>query len=829
MAAIVAGNSIQPHSFLADNGAEYRRPNRTLLAKAISTALIAGIANSPLLAQELEIEEIIVTATKRAESVMDVPLAIQALSGDFIREVNLNDVKDLVQFTPGVTGNSKDSFIDNVRVRGIVTNDFGNGGDPSIGMYKNGLYQGRTGSGVFSLFDIDRAEILRGPQGFLFGRNSISGAMNVHTTRPVSGQRDGYVELNIGERGVFEFEGGVNLTVSDTFSVRVAGQHMQEDGYITNIQTGNKFIDLDKTAVRVTGVYDNDDNLDIMLMAEYEDRDQSGTVYRANGEAGSYALLESIYGDLELAPGLRQVSIDEPPNGIFDIGEILSLSMEINVDTSVGTFTSLTGYKDHDYAYTEDFDATILRIFDYEQDQSGTYFEQEFRLVSDSEGPLNWYAGVSFYQEDIDSRFLGRQDEEIYCNVYWGNSCQGIFDYYNNAYGGAYAYVLDYYFGTYTWAPSPTGTMEDWNETVGKFSGYAAYVDLNFQFTDTIDASFGIRYNYDEKEFSQQVLSGLNPSPVLGPRVQTGYFTPNGPITDTRDWDDTTYRVGVNFRPNDDTLLYVNVATGYKQGGFNSFSLDPTGTAPWGMVQAVQATHLPGSFNAETSISYELGYKGTLADGRAQLSLNAFVHEFEDLQSFCSTTTPVATVCNVGTIDGQGLEGSLNIVLSENWQLMGGLSYLDTEANDIQDFCAGGERVFGTADACEGQSVPGAPEWTAFAALDAAYPVGNGTWFGNLAWSWEDERRSGWLPLTPESTTFPEGARMIDGFSLGQLTVGYRAQSNWTAALYVENLTDEVYFDGGNTGGNPNNPYVQFDWGPGRPRTAGARFTYNFD
>jgi iron complex outermembrane receptor protein len=710
-----------------------------------------------------------------------------------------------------------------------VTNDFGNGGDPSIGMYKNGLYQGRTGSGVFSLFDIDRAEILRGPQGFLFGRNSISGAMNVHTTRPVSGQRDGYVELNIGERGVFEFEGGVNLTVSDTFSVRVAGQHMQEDGYITNIQTGNKFIDLDKTAVRVTGVYDNDDNLDIMLMAEYEDRDQSGTVYRANGEAGSYALLESIYGDLELAPGLRQVSIDEPPNGIFDIGEILSLSMEINVDTSVGTFTSLTGYKDHDYAYTEDFDATILRIFDYEQDQSGTYFEQEFRLVSDSEGPLNWYAGVSFYQEDIDSRFLGRQDEEIYCNVYWGNSCQGIFDYYNNAYGGAYAYVLDYYFGTYTWAPSPTGTMEDWNETVGKFSGYAAYVDLNFQFTDTIDASFGIRYNYDEKEFSQQVLSGLNPSPVLGPRVQTGYFTPNGPITDTRDWDDTTYRVGVNFRPNDDTLLYVNVATGYKQGGFNSFSLDPTGTAPWGMVQAVQATHLPGSFNAETSISYELGYKGTLADGRAQLSLNAFVYEFEDLQSFCSTTTPVATVCNVGTIDGQGLEGSLNIVLSENWQLMGGLSYLDTEANDIQDFCAGGERVFGTADACEGQSVPGAPEWTAFAALDAAYPVGNGTWFGNLAWSWEDERRSGWLPLTPESTTFPEGARMIDGFSLGQLTVGYRAQSNWTAALYVENLTDEVYFDGGNTGGNPNNPYVQFDWGPGRPRTAGARFTYNFD
>ena len=125
-------------------------PNKSSVAAAVSAALIIGGAPAPLRAQDLALDEIIVTATKRAESVMDVPLAIQAISGDFIREVNLNDVKDLTLFTPGVTGNSKDSFIDSVRVRGIVTNDFGNGGDPSIGMYKNGLYQGRTGSGVLA-------------------------------------------------------------------------------------------------------------------------------------------------------------------------------------------------------------------------------------------------------------------------------------------------------------------------------------------------------------------------------------------------------------------------------------------------------------------------------------------------------------------------------------------------------------------------------------------------------------------------------------------------------------------------------------------------------
>jgi len=798
------------------------RPRRKLLAQAVSAAVAAGGASHALHAQELE--EIIVTATKRAESVMDVPVAIQALAGDFIREVNLNDVKDLTQFTPGVTGNSKDSFIDSVRVRGIVTNDFGNGGDPSIGMYKNGLYQGRTGSGVFSLFDIERAEILRGPQGFLFGRNSISGAMNVHTTRPRNGETDGYAELNVGERDVVEFEGGFNLTLSDTLAVRVAGQHMQEDGYITNVENGNKLIDLDKTAFRVTGLYDNNDNVEVIVMAEYEDRDQSGTVYRASGEGGSYALLEEIYGDLRLPDGLREVSLDEPLNGVFDVGEIWSFSAEFNIELPIGTFTSLTGFKDHEYGYTEDYDATILRIFDYEQDQDGTYFEQELRLTSHAEGPLDWYAGVSFYDEDIDSRFMGRQDEEIYCNVYWGATCQGLFDYYNYL---GYADFLSYYFGTNTWTPSPTGYMEDWNETIGRFKGWAAYVDLNYQFTDTIDASLGVRYNSDEKKFSQEALSARNPSPVLGPKVQTGFFTPNGPISDKVKWEDVTWRFVANYRPNDDTLLFAGVTTGYKQGGFNSFTLNPV-VAPFGNTAATPDTHVPAHFDGENSISYEVGYKGTIMDGRTQVTLNAFFYEFEDMQATCGLTLPVV-VCNVGKLEGIGAEGTVQSMLNENWQFMAGFSFFDSEAKGIQEFCGDGERVFGDVNVCEGQSIPGAPKWTWFASLDADYPVGNGSVYANLTWSWEGERRTGWLPLRPESTNFPESYRMVDGHSIAQATVGYRAAGNWTAAVYVENLFDDKYFDGGITNGGPTNPYVALDWGPGRPRTVGARFTYTFD
>ncbi|MGB5164595.1 MAG: TonB-dependent receptor [Woeseiaceae bacterium] len=807
------------------NTQQHMEFGRTKVAQAVSAVLIASAVGQPALAQELE--EIIVTATKRAESSMDVPIAVQALSGDFLREVNLDDVKDLVAFTPGVTGNSKDSFLDTIRVRGIVTNDFGNGGDPSIGVYKNGFYQGRNGAAVTSLYDVERAEILRGPQGFLFGRNAISGAMNIFTKKPSGDDRDAYVDVRAGERGILRAEGGTNFSMSENFAVRLAGLYSTEDGYVTNEANGNKYIGHDKTALRLTGVYDNDGPLDATVYLEYEDRDQSGTIYRATGGAGSYALLESIYGDLGLPSDPRNVNIDEPDNGIIDNGEVATIGLEINYELEGMTFTSLTGYKDHDYHYTEDFDATSLTIFNYEQIQSGKYFEQEFRLTSDNDGMFSWYAGASYYSEDIDSEFLGQQDEDLYCNVYWGDTCQGVFDFYNSYYGGAYAYVLYDYFGTYTWEASPTGRMDDWNRTKGDFSGWAAYVDLSFRFNDQWDASLGVRYNDDTKDMSQEVLTDRNPSPVLGNRVQTGFTTPDGPISDSLSWDKTTYRAVLNYRMNDDNLLYGTVTTGYKQGGYNSFKAIPDG--PWGLVEARPGTHVPGSFDGEDVISYELGYKGTALEGRSQLQLNVFSYEYTDLQATCTVPgNPGVVVCNVGTVDAVGLEGVWNFAINEYLTLGTGIAYFDSEATGIQAFCSEGERVLGDENACEGEPLPGAPEWTAYATLSTNFPAPGGAWFGNLSWNWEDETRTGFLPLSPATTEFPEGARMVNEYNEVQLLAGYESDKGWSLAAYVENLTDEEYYDAGGSGGNPANPYVQSDISPSRPRTAGVRFIYKF-
>ena len=822
-------------------GTELGKPRPTAVAHAVSVALIASIAPGSLLAQDQPLDEVIVTATKRAESVMDVPLAISAMSGEAIREVNLNDIKDLIAFTPGITGNSKDSFIDFVSVRGIRTIDFGNGGDPSVGFYKNGLYQGRTGAVVSSLYDIERSEVLRGPQGFLFSRSAVGGALNIITAKPDLEESGGYVELDAGERGVFVFEGAANIPTSDTFGLRLSGYHSKEDGYVENLAGGPDLIDHDKSAFRLAARYQTD-NTTVDLFTEVENRDQTGTVYRQTGEGRAFEVHQTnINGGvpIEVSSNLRTVNNDNALKPI-DETEIFALGLEIEHDLGWGTFTSLTGFKDHDYGYVEDYDGSPLNLFTYGQDQKGDYFEQEFRLTSNSEGPLNWYAGVSFYKEDIDTTFLGQMSEDAYCVGYWGYyandaypgdyaTCGSIFDYYN---GGEYAYLLEYYLGGqyvapyyYSFTPSADGLMNDRNRTIGKFKGYSAYVDLSYEFSDTFDVNFGVRYSKDEKKFSQEVLEDLGGTGIPY-RVQTGFSTPNGPLTGKQEWDDVTYRLVGNWHAGDNSLIYASLTTGYKPGGFGSFTIQgPSCDAdtPWGLCVADSAADSPDDFGPETVTSYEVGYKGTANEGRMQISASAFFYDYEDMQALYSEGLK-QIIDNVGQVDGTGVEFEMVAALGDNVNLRLGGSWFDSEAVEVQRFCGAGEVLDPdgeAADACEGNSIPWAPEWTAFAVLNASFPTGDGEVFTNLSWSWEEDYRGDW---PDKSLIF----QRIAAVNQTDFQVGYRTES-WRVSAYVENVFDNVWYDGNYADDvDPVAIYSQHAFGPSRPRTSGVRFSYEF-
>jgi len=756
-----------------------RMSRRSALAfgASLSAIAVAGgtVAQDDQDSDFLTIEEVVVTAQKREQSVQDVPVSMTAFDAAFTKRVNLDDVKDLVKFSPGFAGNSKDSFIDFINIRGISTNDFGVGGDPSAGFFKNGLYQGRNGVAVTSMYDMERAEVLRGPQGFLFGRNAIAGAISMHTARPDFDGQSGYVEVGLGERGIFEAEAALNLPVSDGFAVRFAGYHSQEDGYVTNIATGEDLVAHEKTAFRASAAYEND-KVNVFLMAEYEDRAQSGTVYRA--KVGNW-ISDGVYANI---PGSRLASDIEDINsdqglGEGDDGEILSLSAEINVDLGFATLTSLTGYRDHNYQYAEDYDGLPVTINDYAQDQEGDYFEQELRLVSQSDGPLSWYAGVSYYKENIDTTFTQQIAEEVICQGYYYYTCSELFEYWEYP----------------EFTASSTGTILEGNRVIGEYEGWGAYLDLTYAVSEKIELGVGLRYTKDTKEFGIDVFdveSELGPWYIFG-------VTTDGMVYGKESWDDFTPRFVARFMPNDDWSLFASATRGYKSGGFASFAVlgEPDD-------DLVVTNGTPSSFDPETVWSYEIGAKGNLFDNRVRLDISGYHYVYKDMQ--LNYFDQGSKVDNIGRVSAWGVESSMQAILSENFNLYLAGSYNSHEVTEAE--------FIGRGD-----TLPHTPKWIFAGAANYHRPVSDRgeinasvemrsqTWmYGGLD-NFRSARNSGWTDVS--------------------VRLGYEDQGGWAITAYVENLFDKLYFDGVLEGAYPQ-PHTYF--GHSRPRTFGVKLSYEF-
>ncbi|MDH3545564.1 MAG: TonB-dependent receptor, partial [Gammaproteobacteria bacterium] len=238
----------------------------------------------------------------------------------------------------------------------------------------------------------------------------------------------------------------------------------------------------------------------------------------------------------------------------------------------------------------------------------------------------------------------------------------------------------------------------------------------------------------------------------------------------------------------------------------------------------------PGDFGPETVTSYEVGYKGTVNDGHTQIAANVFFYDYEDMQAIFTEGLRVI-VDNVGQVDGTGVEFELATALGDNFNLRLGGSWFDSEATNVQAFCGAGAYLTivdpddpddeGDPNVCEGNSIPWAPEWTAFAVLNANFPINNGEVFGNLAWSWEEDYRGDW----PDKDLIFQRIAALDQTDV---VIGYR-QNNWRISAYVENVFDNIWYDG-NYADDPSftNIYAQHAFGPSRPRTAGVRFGIEF-
>ena len=264
--------------------------NQATLRLAVAAALscpLAAIAQeqpapAPQAAAEPQeevvgLEEVVITAQKRQQSLQDVPLSVSAFTGDMLSEGRMADIRAIVDFTPGFSGNTADGFTDALSMRGISTNDFGIGGDPSVAMFEDGIWAGRTGGVMTSMFDVERVEVVKGPQGTLFGRNSIAGAVSTFTNKPQS-VFGASAELSLADHEEIEANAMVNIPLGDEWAMRVAGYLLDNDGYLDNLAGGDDLgyhqVSAGRVSLRRSG-----ETLDATLIAAYEDREQDPSVY----------------------------------------------------------------------------------------------------------------------------------------------------------------------------------------------------------------------------------------------------------------------------------------------------------------------------------------------------------------------------------------------------------------------------------------------------------------------------------------------------------------------------------------------------------------------
>lgn len=780
-------------------------------------SVCAGIAAGVVSGDAVAIEEIIVTTQKREQSLQEVPLAVSAFDVQIIEQTNVGDFRDLVALTPGFNGNTDDGFIDALAIRGVSTNDFGIGGDPSVAIFVDGVHEGRNGGVVTSFLDVERAEVVRGPQNTLFGRNAIGGAINVVTHKPED-SFSGKLGATIEQYDHYELSGTINAPLTDKLFFRGTLAHQEEDGYLDNLAGGRDLGEHDNDAGQVALRW-RDETVDATLTGFFEDRQGDPSVYWS-----TYPLA----GDGSLDPDAPPDQPSLPEDQVFtDLGasdqgrdesEIFKLTF--NLDIAVGggySVSSITGYKTYEFFYREDYDATGAPVNNYQQDQEVDYVSQELRLNSPAGGKVVWFVGGSVYNEDIDAAFDNIYDEDALCRALGVTEAADI--------GAPVTGCDDPDFEAY-WeadidpADLLTGKSER-NLNEGDYWGWAVYADATWSLTERLDLIVGARYTYDEKEFRTAVFDSGG---ALGNNFVWEFHTGGQFIADEDDWSDFTPRVALNYTLSDRWSFYGNVSTGYKSGGYSTFGLvvpdsdgngeidvDDTGLAAPGTVVK--------KFDSEEVLSFELGAKARLLEDTLTANLSLYDYEYDDLQLLFFTNGSQLTD-NVAEASGMGAELELRWQPSDRWDLIASFAWTDTEIDSVdQDFLdAGG------CNACAGNELWFNPDISTSEVVTYRIPLaGSAEVFVSAEHHYQDDMFAG-----PDNLALA----VTESWNEVNFRVGYESGARWSAVAYVQNAFDEEYFERGWENADAQNlggyGLVNALVWPSKPRTFGLRGEYRF-
>lgn len=615
-----------------------------------------------------QVADILVTARKREESLQDVPIAITAYDGDAIREAQISDLSEFAGRTPSFTFQTQSSLEQEAFIRGVGTVRLNSAtADPSIGLFLNEVYIGRRGSATPPIFDLERVEILRGPQGTIFGKNVVGGAISLVTAAPsFTTGAGGYIA--VGTRGTVQAEGYSTGALSDTIAARAAFYTNHHDGFSRNVVNGQELDDLESYGARFSLLAQPASGLTINIVADMSRDNGGGQARHAVDDPTRPGIGPITTGQISKDPRTT-----ETPYFQFNRRETYGLTGRIDYEAGFGTLTYLSAIRFGDSAqrYSQagagsppSFTDSLLT--QYEDYQGLT---QELRLASNSTGPLRWLAGVYYLREETDRSSR--------------NTARSFLP------GG----------------PGSTRDSLDGDnifDQVGVAQNYAAFGELSYAITPQLTVSAGGRYTIDHKQMvaSARILSLGLPGDLLSPAPLREEYA----IDVDNTWREFTPRLAVEFKATRDILFYASAARGFKGGGWQSATPD-------------EATALR-PFDPETAWNYEIGMKSDFFDRRVRLNLSAFQLDFKDLQveqlDDVLLTTVVANAANAKI---RGIEGELTVAVTQGLTLSGSGSIIDAKYLDYIDE---GRNLDFT-----GNKLPRTSDFQYSVAADYATPVGN--------------------------------------------------------------------------------------------------------
>lgn len=715
----------------------------------VKTALLAGAAWSALstfaVAQEAApqepvnaVEDIVVTARRTEESAQTTPLAVSAFSAETLQRQGALQVTDLQGAVPNlnIAQGRASSNATNIYIRGVGQPDALQTFDPAVGVYVDDVYYSRIRGTQFDLLDLERIEVLRGPQGTLYGKNTIGGALKLVSRRPGDEFR-ARGSVAYGSYNLIDIQGSVSGPIAEGLAFGLAALSSTRDGYVTDPITGAEYNDKNTRAVRGSLAWDPASNVRVDFAADWSQDDAALTVGQATSPL-STVLGVPLYNppsplpvynfQTSVTPGLPNSTKLEHWGGSLRISWDLSETL---------TLKSITGYRDLATTDYIDFDATPISVTEALVDVDQNQRSQEFQLNWNS-GPINAVAGLYYLRENVDSH------QEAYANSYLGAAFS------NSAF---------------------TRTIDDELETTSK----AAYANVSLSVSDRLRVSGGIRRTEEEKDYWRTtstfyaLLPAFNATYVFAPPVG--------------EYDDTSVAASIDYQADENTLWYLRYSEGFKSGGYN------------GRANSIAES---SEYAPETAESWEVGFKATRWDNRLRFNAAYFITDYNNFQARISgtdidpvTRVPTAklSILNAGGLLLSGFEVETVLVPLPGLQLDAQIGYLDADYTDFADarFTSfGGSREF--------QTPAFSPKWTARygAQYEAVMADGSSITVGGAA-----KYRSR-MALAVDNTNINSNVELPGMFQEDYWLFDARVVWNdptdrYTVGLYGQNLSDEVY------------------------------------